>query len=75
MRLTETAIEVIREPQLRLKIAQALGVTEQTVIRYISDNHENLTKAASLKVIKNNTDLTDDEILSEMNDLYERSSE
>lgn len=63
--LTKTALKKINNVSTRLKIATALGVSEQTVIRYISENHENLTKAAALKVIRDETKLTDNQILKD----------
>jgi hypothetical protein len=63
--LTQNAIKKINNVGTRLKIAIALGVSEQTIIRYISENHENLTKAAALKVIREETSFTDEEILED----------
>lgn len=63
--LTEKALLIINTVTIRLKLALALGVGEQTIIRYISVNHENLTKAAALKVIREQTGLSDDEIIVE----------
>lgn len=61
--LTENALKKINTVVNRLKIAFALQVSEQTIIRYISENHENLTKAAAMKVIREVTGYTDNEIL------------
>ena len=63
--LTQNTLKKINNVSTRLKIAVALKVSEQTVIRYISENHENLTKAAALKVIREETALTDSEILED----------
>lgn len=63
--ITQTALKKINTVPTRLKIAVALGVSEQTIIRYISENHENLTKAAALKIIRDETGLADSQILNE----------
>jgi hypothetical protein len=63
MKLSKKALSAINTRVIRLQIAIALGVTEQTVIRYISANHGNLTKFPAMYVIKNITGLTEDEIL------------
>jgi len=44
-------------------LADALGVSIQTLYRYINDNDDNLTKAAALKFIREETGLVDSEIL------------
>lgn len=61
--ITQNTLKKINTVSTRLKIAVALNVSEQTVIRYITENHENLTKAAALKVIREETGFTDIEIL------------
>lgn len=63
MNLAKTTLKAIDNKNTRLRLAMALNVTEQTIIKYISVNHENLTKAAAMQVIKNETGLTEDEIL------------
>ena len=63
MKLSETARRAINNPDSRRAISGALKVTEQTVIRCISVNHENLTKAAALQTIKQETGLSDEQIL------------
>lgn len=75
MKLTESALKEINTPAIRTRIAVALKVSEQTVIKYIGRNDDNLTKAAALACIKRNTGMTDDEILDTENDLYEHSAE
>lgn len=69
MQLTKQALDIINSRQsfnrtLNL-LAAALDVSEATVRRYVSDNDDNLTKAAALKVIREQTGLTDAEILEE----------
>jgi hypothetical protein len=63
MNLTEPALKAIDNKNTRLRLAMALNVTEQTIIKYISVNHENLTKAAAMKVIKADTGLRENQIL------------
>jgi len=76
MRLTESAREAINTLTIRTRLAVALGVSEQTIRRYIANyEDDNLTKAAALACIKRNTGMTDDEILDTANDLYEHSAE
>ena len=75
MRLTETALEKINKPHVRVRLAVALNVSEQTISKYIKNNDDNLTKAAAVAVIKRQTGLTEDDILDTYNDLYEHSAE
>lgn len=66
MRLTKSALEAINTPACRRKLMAALGdVAESTIYRYIATNDDNLTKAAAMKVIREVTGLTDEEILEE----------
>lgn len=64
MRLTDKAKQRINK-SIRSKLALALDCTEFTIIRYVNDNSDNLTKAAALKVIKKETGLKESEILTE----------
>lgn len=66
MKLTQKAINKIKDPQIRMKIALALKVSDQTITRYINNNDEELTKAAALEVIRTETGLTDKEILEKV---------
>ena len=75
MRLTEIALEKINKPHVRVRLAVALGVSEQTISKYIKNNDDNLTKAAAVAVIKRQTGLTEDDILDTYNDIYEHSAE
>lgn len=65
MRLTKNALNQINNSRTRMRIALALGCSDMTVRRYIDSNDDNLTKAASLAVIKEDTHLNDSEILEE----------
>lgn len=63
MKLTEKALQEIKNPAIRAKLVLALGVTDQTIQRYIKDNSDDLTKAAALEVIRQETGLSDKQIL------------
>lgn len=63
MRLSQKALEAIKKPEVRIQLALVLGCTDQTIIKYIRDNDDNLTKAAVLVAIKKQTGLTDAELL------------
>lgn len=66
MNLSKTTLEAIDTPKIRLSLALALDLTEQTIIRYITTNSDCLTKAAALKVIKQQTGISE-------KDLFEKS--
>lgn len=64
MRLSTTGISILRGNKLlKEKVAKKLGVSMPTMYRYVSDNDENLTKAASLLEMREFTGLTDHELL------------
>jgi transposase len=64
MKLTKIALLALRGAKdSKRKLAEALDVSEATVYRWISENNDSLTKAAALKVIREETGLTDAEIL------------
>lgn len=64
MKLTQKALALIKvDPVKRLDIAKALGVSDQTLMRYIKDNDDELTKAAALVEIRKITGMKDSEIL------------
>lgn len=66
MKLTDKAIEIIKNnPTLQAKIVEATGKNWQTVLRWAKENHEFLTTAAVLAVLKKETGLTDKQILTE----------
>lgn len=64
MRLTELALNTVRR-NVRCKnlLALELNVSVFTIGRYLDANSDNLTKAAALKVIRDETGLKDSEIL------------
>lgn len=64
MVLTETALQSIT-PKTRIKLAVALECTEQWIIKLIAANKPNgpLTTYAALKVIREDSGLTDESLL------------
>jgi len=67
MKLTKKAIKRIKEQAPRLKLALALGFSEQWIVKVIDANKANgpLTTATALRVIREETGLTDSELLEE----------
>jgi hypothetical protein len=67
MKLTHIAILAVKGSGRDMidRLADVLGVTDKTIYKYISDNSDELTKAAVLRVIREETGLTDDQILEE----------
>lgn len=65
MKLTQKALSKIKDPKIRALLVIALGVTDQSIMNYIKSNSDELTKAAALKVIREETGLADDQILEE----------
>jgi hypothetical protein len=68
MKLTTKAISEIKKNQrLKNRLALELEKSGYTVERWITENEDNgfLTTAKSLQIIKQETDLTDSEILEE----------
>lgn len=68
MKLKQTILELLLANRThRLKLADGLGFTEVWIDRLIAANKENgpLTTAKSLKVIREETGLSDSEILEE----------
>jgi len=67
MKLTEKAIASLSARETVLKLALALGFTEVWIDRLIRKNKENgtLTTAKALQVIREETGLSDQEILEE----------
>jgi hypothetical protein len=65
MKLTQTAIGQIKDPDIRRELTNVLLCTDQTIIRYINRNEKNgpLTTIAALNKIKECTGLTEAEIL------------
>jgi hypothetical protein len=67
MKLTERAIGLINNRRIILKLALVLDFTELWINKLIAANKEDaaLTSATALKVIREETGLTDSEILEE----------
>jgi adenosine/AMP kinase len=63
MRLSQKALNAISDPQSRMRIAMALGVSDPTIIRYLKNNDDELTKAAAMVVIRQITGFDDEQIL------------
>lgn len=66
MKLTKKALEEIRtNKRLRALLALTLDKSDFTIQRYITTNDDTLTKAAALQVIREETGLSDDQILED----------
>jgi hypothetical protein len=67
MKLSRIAILAIRgaSPGIVKKLAEAIEASEPSIYKWISENHSNLTKAAALKVVREETGLTDEQILED----------
>lgn len=65
MKLSRLALLAIKGcgKDFKKKLADAMGVNVQTAYRWIQDENDNLTKAAAMKVIREETGLSDAEIL------------
>lgn len=65
MKLTKIALLAIKGGgrEMVQKLSEVLGVSEPTTYNYIATNSDNLTKAAALEVIRQETGLSDDQIL------------
>lgn len=51
---------------IRRKLKEALDISEPTMYRLLNENNDDLTKAAALSVIRRELNLTDAEILEEL---------
>lgn len=67
MRLSKIGLLAVKgaRPGIVKKLAEALERDPSTVYEYIASNDDILTKAAALKVIREETGLSDDQILEE----------
>lgn len=67
MRLTETAIQALNTVHNRIALAMALGHSEQWILKLLKSNKSNgpLTTITAIQVIKEKTNLTQDEILTD----------
>jgi hypothetical protein len=66
MQIKQTVLEIIKDKRIRRRLAEALDTTDAIIVSYIKRNHDNLTKAAALKVIRDELKITDDQILEEV---------
>lgn len=66
MRLRKNILQKISDPRIRIRLCMALRVTDQTIIRYLKDNKDDLTKAAAMVIIREETGLSDSQILEEV---------
>lgn len=68
MKLKKLVLMAIRgNTDLRRKIKEVLDISEPTLYRLLSENDDDLTKAAALKVIREDLNITsDDELLEEI---------
>lgn len=66
MKIKKLVLLAIRgNTELRRKIMAALGVSHPTMQKYLNENSEQLTLAASLREIRESFELTDEDILEE----------
>lgn len=67
MKLTDQAIKLLKQKNVRMAIAVKLGFTDQWVYKSLNKNKDNgpLTTVHALRVIKKETGLTNSEILLE----------
>jgi len=66
MKLTNIALQtIIASKEIKHKLGLALDRSEGSINLYLRENKDDLTKAAALKVIREETGLTDEEILEE----------
>jgi hypothetical protein len=65
MKLTKKALKKLTGQRTLSRLALALETSEMSIRRYIKSNHPNLTRASALQVIREETGLTNDEILEQ----------
>ncbi|REJ83152.1 MAG: hypothetical protein DWQ44_00090 [Bacteroidetes bacterium] len=70
MNLSTRALKIISSPEhlhLRNRLALELGVSAYTIGRYINSNTWQLTTADALRIIREETGLSDSELLGNKN--------
>lgn len=72
MSVKKRILKKLDTPRIRTRLALALDVTDQTIMRYLDSNSDNLTKAAALKVIREELNLSDTEILEELDTVQQK---
>lgn len=66
MKIKKLALLAIRgHTECRRRLKEVLDISEPTLYRLLNENDDDLTKAAALKVIREELELTDSEILEE----------
>lgn len=66
MRLTKVAIMAIYGgEEAKNRLMEEMDISPATLYRWLNKNDDNLTKAAALKIIREETGLTDEQILEE----------
>lgn len=69
MELKATVLQTIRNHKVvKNRLALELNKSSYTIERWIKENDDNLTKAASMAIIREELGLTDSEILQEENE-------
>lgn len=64
MKIRKIVIMAIRgNTELRRRLKEILDITEPTFIKYLNENNDALTKASALQAIREETGLSDSEIL------------
>lgn len=72
MKIKKLVLLAIRgSSETRKRLKEALDITEPTLYRLLSQNDDDLTKAAALKVIREELNLTDEDILEEESEVKE----
>jgi predicted transcriptional regulator len=66
MKLSKRVSEMVKtSTRTKTRVALALGVSSFTVDRYLDRDSDNLTKAAAMQIIREETGLADDQILEQ----------
>lgn len=67
MKLKKLVLMAIKgNTDIRRKIKETLDISEPTLYRLLTENDDDLTKAAVLKILREDLELTDIEILEEL---------
>ena len=64
MKVTNKILKMLTtNAELRMKVALALGISEQGIIKLVKNNSSNLTKIAAIRTLEKETGLTENQIL------------
>lgn len=64
MKLKKIVLMAVKgDRTIRRRLKEVLGISEPTLYRILSENDDDLTKAAAMQVIREETGLSDSEIL------------